>query len=123
MLALYRKDTLDPQWASAPDNVAYRAFMAKYMPQANLAEETHAYAYAVGHTLIEVLKRAGDDLRRENIMKQAANLKGLEVPMLLPGIKVNTSATDFYPLQAVRMARVKGKGFELFGDILSQESD
>ena len=72
--------------------------------------------------MMEVLKRAGDNLTRENIMKQAASLQGLETPLLLPGIKVNTSPTDFYPIQAVRLARVKGESFELFGDILSAES-
>ena len=67
--------------------------------------------------MIEVLKQCGDDLTRENVMKQAASLKGVETPMLLPGIKINTSATDFYPIQAVRLARVKGESFELFGDM------
>ena len=82
----------------------------------------HAYGYAVSRPMVEVLKRAGDDLTRENIMKQAASLKGVEMPMLLPGIKINTSATDFYPIQSVQLARFKGETFELFGDILSNES-
>ena len=122
ILALYRKDASDPQWADSADIKAWKAFMAKYMPNANLADDGHNYGYSVASTMVEVLKRAGDDLTRENIMKQAASLQGLEIPMLLPGIKVNTSATDFYPLQAVRLARVKGESFELFGDILSAES-
>ena len=70
-----------------------------------------------------MLKRAGDNLTRENVMKQAASLKGVEIPLLLPGIKINTSATDFYPIQSVRLARFKGETFELFGDILSGESE
>ena len=74
-------------------------------------------------TVVEVLKRAGDNLTRENVMKQAASLKGVEIPLLLPGIKINTSATDFYPIQSVRLARFKGETFELFGDILSGESE
>jgi len=123
ILALYRKDANDPQWKDAPDVKAWREFMAKYMPSANLAEDTHNYGYAVTHTLIEVLKRCGDDLTRANIMKQAANLKGLEVPLLLPGITVNTSPTDFYPIEAVRLARVKGESFELFGDVIASESN
>ena len=121
VLALYRKDTSDPQWAEAADIKTWKAFMAKYMPNANLADDGHNYGYAVAATMIEVLKRAGDNLTRENIMKQAASLQGLENPMLLPGIKINTSPTDFYPIQAVRLARVKGQSFELFGDILSAE--
>jgi branched-chain amino acid transport system substrate-binding protein len=121
ILALYRKDPADPQWANAPDIVAWKAFMAKYMPQADLRDDGHNYGYAVANTLVEVLKKCGDDLTRENVMKQAASLKGFEAPMLLPGIKINTSATDYYPLQAVRLARVKGESFELFGDVISNE--
>jgi branched-chain amino acid transport system substrate-binding protein len=122
ILALYRKDPADPQWANAPDITAWKAFMAKYMPQADLRDDGHNYGYAVANTMVEVLKKCGDNLTRENVMKQAASLKGYEAPMLLPGIKINTSATDFYPLQAVRLARVKGESFELFGEVLSNES-
>ena len=71
---------------------------------------------------MEVLKQCGDDLTRANVMKQAASLKGLEVPMLLPGIKINTSATDFYPLQAVRLAQFEGEIFKSFGDVISNEN-
>ena len=122
MLALYRKDVNDAQFASAPDVVAFKAFMAKYMSSFDIKDDTHNYGYSVTHTLIEVLKKCGDTLTRENVMKQAASLKGFEAPLLLPGIKINTSATDFYPLQSVQMARVKGESFEMFGDILSNES-
>ncbi len=68
------------------------------------------------------MKNAGDNLTRENIMKQAANFKGLEVPLLLPGIKVNTSPTDFYPIQSVQLGRFKGETFELFGNVMANES-
>jgi branched-chain amino acid transport system substrate-binding protein len=122
MLALYRKDVNDPQFANAPDVTAFKTFFAKYMPSANIKDDTHNYGYSVTHTLLEVLKKCGDTLTRENIMKQAADLKGFVAPLLLPGIKINTSPTDFYPLQAVQMARVKGESFEMFGDILSNES-
>ncbi len=122
ILALYRKDATDPQWAKAADVIAFKEFMAKYMPSANAADDLHNYGFSVSFTMIEVLKRAGDNLTRENIMKQAASLQGLENPMLLPGIKVNTSPTDFYPIQAVQLARVKGETFELFGEILAAES-
>ena len=71
--------------------------------------------------LAVVLKQCGDDLTRANVMKQAANLKDVEIPMLLPGIKVNTSPTDFYPIQSVRMSRFEGETWILFGDILSNE--
>jgi branched-chain amino acid transport system substrate-binding protein len=122
MLALYRKDANDAQFASAPDVVAFKAFMAKYMPSFDIKDDTHNYGYSVSHTMIEVLKKCGDTLTRENVMKQSASLKGYEAPLLLPGIKINTSATDFYPLQSVQMARVKGESFEMFGEILSNES-
>ena len=123
ILALYRKDVTDPQWQGSPDVVAFKEFMAKYMPTASMSDDLHNYGYAVTHTLIEVLKRCGDNLTRDNIMKQAASLQGFDNPLLLPGIKVNTGATDFYPIQAVRLARVKGESFELFGDVLSSESE
>jgi branched-chain amino acid transport system substrate-binding protein len=122
MLALYRKDVNDPQFANAPDVTAFKAFFSKYMPSANIKDDTHNYGYSVAHTMLEVLKKCGDNLTRENVMRQAASLKGYEAPLLLPGIKINTSATDFYPIQSVQMARVKGESFEMFGEILSNES-
>jgi branched-chain amino acid transport system substrate-binding protein len=121
--ALYRKDATDPANANAPDVVAWKAFMAKYMPSGDVKDDGHNYGYSVANTLVEVLKRAGNDLTRENLMKVAANLKGYEAPLLIPGIKINTSATDFYPIQAVRMARVKGESFEQFGDVIASESE
>ena len=88
--------------------VAWRAFMDKFYPNGDKTSTFPVYGYAVSSTLLEVLKRAGDNLTRENVMKQAASLKGLEVPLLLPGIKINTSATDFYPIQSVRLQRFEG---------------
>ncbi|WP_439574395.1 ABC transporter substrate-binding protein [Phreatobacter sp.] len=120
--ALYRKDINDPQWRGAADVTAFLAFMAKYMPNANLKDDVHNYGYCCSHTLLQTLRQAGDNLTRENVMKEAANLKNFEAPLLLPGIKINTSPTDFYPIQAVRLARVKGESFELFGEVLSNES-
>lgn len=122
MVALYRKDANDPQWANSPDVVAWKAFMAKYMPNGDVRDDGHNFGFSVAHTLLQTLKQAGDNLTRENVMKEAANLKGFESPLLLPGIKVNTSPTDFYPIQSVQLARVKGESFELFGDVLSNES-
>jgi branched-chain amino acid transport system substrate-binding protein len=120
--AQYIKDATDKQWASAPDMIEWNSFMDKYMPQGDKSSTFPVYAYAVSSTLVEVLKKCGDTLTRENVMKQAASLKDLEVPLLLPGIKVNTSATDFYPIQSVKLAQLKGEVFELFGEILSNES-
>jgi branched-chain amino acid transport system substrate-binding protein len=119
IVALYRKDATDPQWANSDDVKAFKAFMEKYMPNANLKDDGHNYGFSVAHTLIQVLKQCGDDLTRENIMKQAASLKDFAPPLLLPGIKINTSATKFYPITSVRLARIKGESMELFGDVLS----
>jgi branched-chain amino acid transport system substrate-binding protein len=121
--ARYTKDATDPLYDKSPDVVAWRAFMDKYYPQGDKTSTFPLYAYAVSSTIHEVLKRAGDNLTRENVMKQAASLKGLEVPLLVPGIKISTSPTDFYPIQSVRLARLKGQTFEEFGDILSNESE
>jgi branched-chain amino acid transport system substrate-binding protein len=120
--AQYQKEPTDPQWEKSPDVVAFKAFMAKYMPNADLKDLNHPYGYAVTHTLLHVLKAAGDNLTRENIMKTAASMQGVDVPLLLPGIKANTSPTDFYPLQAVQMSRFKGEKWELFGELFSNES-
>jgi branched-chain amino acid transport system substrate-binding protein len=123
IIALYRKDANDPQWAASPDVVAWKAFMAKYQPAVDIKDDGANFGYAVANTMVEVLKRCGDNLTRENVMKEAASLKNLEIPMLLPGIKISTSATDFYPIQSVRLGRIKGESFELFGEVLSNEAE
>ena len=120
--ALYRKDVSDPQWANSQDIKDFKAFMAKYMPSADVNDDLHNYAYSVSHTMIETLKRCGDDLTRVNLMKQAASFKAFDNPMLLPGIKINTSPTDFFPIQSVRLQRFKGETWELFGEVLANES-
>jgi branched-chain amino acid transport system substrate-binding protein len=123
LTAAYLKDPTDSQWAKDADMVAWNEFMDKHYPGGDKKSTFPAFAYAVSSTVTEVIKRAGDNLTRENIMKQAASLKGIEIPLLLPGIKVNTSATDFYPIQSVKMQRFKGETFELFGDVISGESE
>jgi branched-chain amino acid transport system substrate-binding protein len=108
----YLKDATDPQWDASPDMVAWQTFMDKYLPQGDKRSSFHIYGYAVSSTLIEVIKRCGDNLTRANIMYQAANLKGLEVPLLLPNITVNTAPTNFYPIQSVRLQRFRGEMWE-----------
>jgi branched-chain amino acid transport system substrate-binding protein len=120
--AYYIKDPTDPQFQNDKDMVEWKAFMQKYYPVGNLLDSSNAYGYAVSSLLHIVLKQCGDDLTRANIMKQAASLKDIQLPMVLDGIKVNTSATDYYPIQSVRLARFKGEKWDLFGDILSNES-
>jgi branched-chain amino acid transport system substrate-binding protein len=119
--SFYYKDASDTQWKDSPDMIAWHQFMDKYMPQADKKNAFHVYGYAVSATLLEVLKKCGDNLTRENIMKQAASMKEVEIPTLLPGVKINTSATDFYPIQAVRLARFQGESWALFGDVIANE--
>ena len=120
--AAWLKDPTDSQWAQSPDFVAWKAWMTKYYPNGNQADTFNGYAYAVSALMVEALKRCGSELTRANLMKQAASMRGLELPMVLPGIKVNTSPTDFYPIQAVRLQRFKGETWELFGEVISNES-
>ena len=112
----------DPQWENSPDTVAFKDFITKYMPNADIKDWNHAYGYAVTYSLVHVLKAVGDNLTRDNIMKQAASLQGRDVPLALDGIKLNTSPTDFYPLQSLQLSRFKGEKWELFGNILSNEA-
>jgi branched-chain amino acid transport system substrate-binding protein len=119
--AAYLKDPTDKQWYNDKDYKDWAAFMKKYYPSGSLLDGENAYAYAVSSLLVRVLQQAGDDLTRANIMKQAANLKDVQLPMIIPGIKVNTSPSDFYPIQSVQMARFKGETYELFGRIISNE--
>jgi branched-chain amino acid transport system substrate-binding protein len=120
--AQYLKDATDPQWADQADFKEWQAWMKKYLPDANPADSGNVYAYAVSATMRDCLTRCGDDLTRANLMKRAASMHNLEVPMLLPGIKINTSPTDFYPIQSVRLAKFDGTKWSLFGDVLSNES-
>jgi branched-chain amino acid transport system substrate-binding protein len=121
--AAYIKDATDPQFQKDADMVTWGAFMDKHYPNGDKTSSFTTYGYAVSSTLLEVLKQAGDNLTRESIMKQAASLKALDVPLLVPGIKVSTSPTDFYPIQSVRLQRFEGETWKLFGDVLSNESD
>ncbi|MSP75767.1 MAG: branched-chain amino acid ABC transporter substrate-binding protein [Rhodospirillaceae bacterium] len=120
--AQYLMDPTDKQWDDNADMKMWRAWMAKSNPLANLTDASNVYAYAVSFLMHETLKKCGDNLTRENVMKQAANFQKLRVPLLLPGITVSTSPTDFYPVQAVQLSRFKGESWELFGDVLAAES-
>jgi branched-chain amino acid transport system substrate-binding protein len=96
--------------------------MQKSNPGASLEDASNVFAYAVSFLMHETLKKCGNDLTRENLMRQAANHHNLRVPLLLPGITVSTSPTDFYPIQAVQLQRFKGETWDLFGDIMHHES-
>ncbi|MGE0659936.1 MAG: ABC transporter substrate-binding protein [Reyranellaceae bacterium] len=120
--AAYLKDPTDKQWENHKGYQDWLAWMKQYNSQGNLADTFNVFGYSTAQTMVQVLKQCGDELTRANVMKQAANLRNFELPMLLPGIKINTSPTDFYPIQSVQLQRVKGETWELFGDILSAES-
>jgi branched-chain amino acid transport system substrate-binding protein len=117
--SFYLKDSSDPQWANDPGMNKWRAFMNKYYPEGNQNDGNNIYGYTVAQGLVQVLKQCGDDLTRENVMRQAANLKDLELDLLLPGIKVNTSPTDFYPIEQVQLLKFVGSRWERFGSILT----
>jgi branched-chain amino acid transport system substrate-binding protein len=113
----YLKDPTDPQWKDDPGLKEWVAFMAKYYPEGNTSDVFNVYGYSVAQTLVHVLKQSGNDLSRANIMKQAASIKDLSLPLLLPGIKINTSPTDFYPIEQEQLARFDGERWVLFGEI------
>jgi branched-chain amino acid transport system substrate-binding protein len=119
--SIYFKDPTDPQWKDDPAMKAWNAFLDKYYPDANRADGSVMYAYIVSQGLVHVLKNCGNDLTRENIMKQAASMRDFEPLGLLPGVKVNTSPTDFAPLSQLQLMRFKGESWELFGDVISSD--
>ncbi|MGW1419900.1 ABC transporter substrate-binding protein [Bradyrhizobium manausense] len=119
--ATYAKDGSDPQWDDDPGMQKFYAFLSKYVPEANKVDSSAVYGYAVAQSLVKVLQECGDDLTRENIMKQASSLNEFSPDLLLPGIKINTSTSDFYPLKQLRLMRLKGDNWELFGDVISGE--
>jgi len=117
----YLKDAADPQWTNDEGMKKFMAFIDKYMPGANVTDANLVYAFSAAQTMVQVLKQCGDDLTRENVMKQAANLKDFAPDTLLPGIKINTSPTDFAPIEQLKMMQFKGEKWDFFGDIISAE--
>jgi len=115
--AAYYKDPTDKQWADDPAMKTYIAWLKKYDPDADVADIFNVYGYSSAQALIQVLKQCGSDLSRENIMKEVAHLD-MTLPMLLPGIKVSTSPTDFAPLKQMRLERFEGSNWMLFGDVI-----
>jgi len=119
--AAYLKDASDPQWDNDPGMKQFYGFLAKDFPEGNKLDGGTVSGYGFAQVLIQVLKQCGDDLTRENVMKQAANLRDYRTEVLLPGIKINTSATDFAPLSQLQLMKFKGEKWELFGDIISAD--
>jgi branched-chain amino acid transport system substrate-binding protein len=113
------KDPTDPTWKDDAGFKQWVAFMDKHYPEGDKSDVNNVYPYTVSQALMQVLKQCGDDLTRANVMKQAASLHDLELPMLLPGIKVNTGPTDFYPVKQMQMARFDGERWALFGPVMA----
>jgi branched-chain amino acid transport system substrate-binding protein len=119
--AAYAKDGADSQWDNDPGMKKFYAFLGKYFPEGNKLDASVVYGYGAAQTMVKVLQMCGDNLTRENVMKQAASLKDFAPDTLLPGVKINTSPTDFAPISQLQMMRFKGEKWEMFGDIISGE--
>ena len=113
------KDPNDPQWDNDPGMKEWRSWMDKYYPEGDRSDGANIYGYLIAQTLMQVLKQSGNNLSRENIMHEAANLHDLELPLLLPGIRINTSPTDYRPVKQMQPIRFNGRNWDLFGDVLS----
>jgi branched-chain amino acid transport system substrate-binding protein len=118
----YYKDPSDARWHNDADYKEWAAIMKKYNPDANLIDSFNSYGYAAAKTMEQVLIQCGDDLTRENVMRQAANLKDVSIPMLLPGILINTSPTDFYPIEQGQLSKFNGQNWEPFGTVITAEA-
>ena len=119
----YLKDPVDTQWASDKAILDWTAFMKKHYPEGSLIDNTNVYGYTVAQTLVQVLKQCGDNLTRENVMKQAASLKDFAPDTMLPGIKMNTGPKDFAPIESVQLMRFDGKTWVRFGPVISADAN
>ena len=116
--ALYGKDPTDARWKDDPGFKEFSAFVGKYMTPADLSDANAVYGFGAAATMVQALKQCGDDLSRDNIMKQAANIKDLELPMILPGAKINTSPDNFSPIRQMQLASFNGESWAAYGDLL-----
>ncbi len=117
--AAFAKDPTDPQWQNTPEYNEWLAFMNKSGLSANITDVQAVIAYSFVQTMVEVLKTCGDNLTRENVMRQAASLHNLKLPMLLPGITLSTSADDFSPIKQMQLEKFDGTTWKLFGEVIS----
>jgi ABC-type branched-subunit amino acid transport system substrate-binding protein len=122
LTAQYQMDVTDPQWDTTPGMKRFRAFMEKYYPEADKAESGPLNAWNTSTALVEVLKRCGDNLTRENVMKIVANMD-FEIDTYIPGIRIKTTPTDFYPIEQVQMSRFNGTNWELFGPVIDGHAE
>ena len=118
--AAYLKDPVDPQWKNDPGFKEYVAWFNKYYPEGDIKDLFPISGYTIAQGVVTVLKMCGDNLTRENVMKQMASIKDLQLPMMLPGIKWNTSADDFFLIESAQLGRFDGKEWVLFGKIIGK---
>ena len=118
MTGEYGKEPTDPKWKDDPGLQTWREFMNKYMPGASQTDVNIVYGYGAAMTMVQVLKQCGNDLSRERIMKEAANIKDFALPVSLPGMALNTSPTNYNPIRQMQLATFNGESWELFGEIL-----
>jgi ABC-type branched-subunit amino acid transport system substrate-binding protein len=118
LTAAFLKDPTDKQWLNDSAHREWMAWMKQYYPEGDTTDLYNVYGYGLAQTLVHVLKQSGDDLTRDNIMRQAATLKNLALPMALPGVKLNTAPTDYYPIKQMWMQRFDGKQWVLVGDLI-----
>jgi ABC-type branched-subunit amino acid transport system substrate-binding protein len=115
----YYQDQNDPQWKDDPAMLEWRAFMGRYYREGDPKDASNLYAYLTAQTMVQILKQCGNDLTRENVMKQATNIKNLKLPLLLPGMSLNTSANDYFLVKQGQLAKFTGAQWQMFGDLLS----
>ena len=121
--AAYLKDATDAQWKNDADMKAWNVFMDKYIPDGDRSDSNYIYGYSVTRTMVQVLRQCGDDLTRENVMRQAASLRNFEPGLLLPGISINTSATNFAPIEQLQLMKFAGQTWHLFGHVMSGQAE
>ena len=117
----YLKDPTDPTWKDDPGTKTWLAFMDKYYPDGDKTNANNVYGYVLAQTMVQVIKQCGDNLTRENVMKQAASLKNFSTDMMLPGIMVNTGPDDFFPIEQMQLMKFDGESWHLFGDVITGE--
>ena len=117
----YLKDPTDPAWKDDPGVKTWQAFMDKYYPEGDKSNANNVYGYVLAQNMVQVLKQCGDNLTRENVMRQAANLKDFSTEMMLPGIKANTGPDDFFPIEQMQLMKFDGEAWRLFGDVIDGE--
>ena len=119
--AVYGKDPTDPRWKDDPGYKEFAAFVTKYMTSAQLTDPAVVYGFVAATLMTHVLKQCGDDLSRENILRQATNIKDFELPMGLPGTKINTSPENYFPIRQMQLSQFNGENWEPFGDLMTIE--